>query len=108
MYIIKSSENLTTKYNNFILFLIAVLFFFTPDDAVTFRTNGNQIFIFFKYVVYFYVILYLFYNAGLKKSINFYNPKAILVFDLFIFSFLITLLVNHDFITTSKIFTGKN
>lgn len=88
---IEKKNNDPTSLVHYIIFLIVI---FISDDTFNFGTNENVFYFIIKYVVYFFLTLYLLSSSNLKFLVIL--TKSSLVFYLLVLSIFLTGLLNFD------------
>jgi len=92
---IKKRDNQIMNQSIWIHYLVFFIVIFISDDTFNFGTNENFAYLIIKYIVYFFLTMYLFANSNLKFLTVL--TKSSLLFYSVAFSVLITAFFNFEF-----------
>jgi hypothetical protein len=91
---IKESDNKKNAVSNYILYIIFFIIIFISDDTFNFGTNENVTYLIVKYIIYFFLTIYLVTNSNLRFLTVL--TKSSLIFYSIIISVLITSFFNFN------------
>jgi len=81
------------RKSSFLLPFLLFIIIFISDDTLTFGTNANKLFIYFKYLIYFLLMLWLLNRFGIRTIV----PMSTIYLFAIIIAIFSTALVNFDF-----------
>lgn len=82
-----------SRKSSFLLPFLLFVIIFISDDTLSFGSNANKLFMYFKYAVYCLLILWLLIRFGIKKNV----PQSTLYLLAIIIAIFSTALANFDF-----------
>lgn len=91
---INENDNKKNRMSNWILYFIFFIVIFISDDTFNFGTNENIAYLIAKYIIYFFLTIYLVANSNLRFLIVL--TKSSLVFYSIIISVLLTSFLNFN------------